>query len=247
MLTAALEYAAKGWHVFPVQPRGKQPLTRHGVKDATTDLAQIGQWWTTTSEANVGVGCGPSGLVVIDIDDVASVKLLPSLPRTLAARTGSGGYHVYYAAPSWSLGPTVGRLPGVGELPGVDLRAGASYVLAPPSVTDKGSYEWTDTYPLAPCPSWLKPAPPKPRPVGEVKEGTKYAKGALRSAVEMIRTAVEGTRNDSLNRAAFPLHRFIEQGELDVDEVVEALLAAAEEAGLPQREAERTLRSALGG
>ncbi len=60
-LAAALDYAARGWPVFPLHnPRagggcscrkadcnqiGKHPRTEHGVKDATTDTATIRGWW----------------------------------------------------------------------------------------------------------------------------------------------------------------------------------------------------------
>ena len=40
-LAAALAYAARGWAVLPVNHGGKDPLTAHGVKDATRDEAQI--------------------------------------------------------------------------------------------------------------------------------------------------------------------------------------------------------------
>jgi hypothetical protein len=37
LLKSALEYAAKGWPVFPCEPQGRKPLTPNGFKDATTD------------------------------------------------------------------------------------------------------------------------------------------------------------------------------------------------------------------
>jgi hypothetical protein len=43
-LSWALAYAARGWHVLPLEPRGKAPLGRlvpRGMKDATTDPAII--------------------------------------------------------------------------------------------------------------------------------------------------------------------------------------------------------------
>lgn len=65
---AALLYASKGWAVFPLQPRGKEPLTAHGFKDATTEAHQVEAWWDMWPDANVGLACGASGFFVIDVD-----------------------------------------------------------------------------------------------------------------------------------------------------------------------------------
>lgn len=48
---------------------GKHPRTRHGFKDATTDLDKITEWWAESPDANIGLATGKvSGIVVIDID-----------------------------------------------------------------------------------------------------------------------------------------------------------------------------------
>lgn len=89
-LEAALQYAAAGIAVFPLQPAGKMPLlpsahpgdalarkacqpptcgrVGHGLWDATTDPAVIAAWWGNEPNANVGVATGLSNLLVIDID-----------------------------------------------------------------------------------------------------------------------------------------------------------------------------------
>src|SRR4051794_23138325 len=61
--------AMAGVPVFPCVPDGKQPLTKHGFHDATTDLAQVHRWWRRTPRANIGVPTGATaGVVVVDVD-----------------------------------------------------------------------------------------------------------------------------------------------------------------------------------
>lgn len=86
-LEYALEYARRGWKVFPLfyvlkgggcscRPRpnypckriGKHPMTKNGVQDATTDEATIRRWWDETPWANIGLATGHDGLVVMDVD-----------------------------------------------------------------------------------------------------------------------------------------------------------------------------------
>lgn len=67
LLEAALAYANYGWPVFPLKARSKQPATRHGFKDATTDPDRIRTWWTRHPDHNIGL---PIGLAfdVIDVE-----------------------------------------------------------------------------------------------------------------------------------------------------------------------------------
>src|SRR4051794_40929285 len=65
---AAVELAARGYHVFPVRPRSKAPLTANGCKDATRDERTVLHWAERWPDANVAVACGPSRIVALDID-----------------------------------------------------------------------------------------------------------------------------------------------------------------------------------
>lgn len=245
-------YARKErWHLFPVIPKGKAPLTANGVKDATNDLKQISEWWERWPTANIGLATGRSGLVVVDIDDVDALAALSKpLPNTLAATTGGGGYHLFYKAPAWELRPSVGYLPGLGKTAGIDLRAGESYVILPPSVHPSGDfYNWVVGSPQepAPCPTWLREQPKPEREAVEPANPTAYAAGALRNTLQRIKEASNGERNHTLNREVFSLRRFIQSGQLDQMTVYRESMKAAVAAGLSEYEAARTIQSALGG
>jgi hypothetical protein len=68
LLRAALSLADCGWHVFPCLPGRKQPaLAVSWQQIATTDPATIRTWWRRTA-CNIAIACGPSGLVVLDLD-----------------------------------------------------------------------------------------------------------------------------------------------------------------------------------
>lgn len=162
-LSAALEYAARGWHVFPVTPGDKPPLgslVPTGNLEASVDPAQIRAWWTARPDANVGISLEPSGLVVLDVDvgpgkggDQAVKEFSGVLPRTLMARTGSGGCHVVFTRPEGC--PAVRR---IRFRPGLDLLA-KGYIVAAPSVLSKtgGQYKWSDTsVAIAPLPDVLR-------------------------------------------------------------------------------------------
>lgn len=61
----------------------------------------------------------------------------------------------------------------------------------------------------------------------------------------MPRPALVGTRNDTLNGAAYSLGQLVAGGLLDAGEVVATLLTVAARAGLGERETEASIRSGL--
>ncbi|MCT2587789.1 bifunctional DNA primase/polymerase [Actinophytocola sp. S1-96] len=84
MLTAALDAASRGWHVFPLRPGTKKYPALHGKENctdtgpcanghvgweqrATTDPGRIRAAWSR-APYNIGIATGPSGLVVVDLD-----------------------------------------------------------------------------------------------------------------------------------------------------------------------------------
>jgi hypothetical protein len=68
LTAAAVDYAARGWHVFPLWPGSKAPaVPDQWERRATTDLDLIRRWWSARPY-NIGIAVGPSGLYVVDLD-----------------------------------------------------------------------------------------------------------------------------------------------------------------------------------
>ncbi|MFV5995168.1 bifunctional DNA primase/polymerase [Streptomyces sp. NPDC056231] len=76
LLSAALDAAAHGWHVFPLVPGDKPPAIRNWAERATTDPERITRCWSHTPY-NIGIATGPSQLVVVDLDTPKGPDDLP--------------------------------------------------------------------------------------------------------------------------------------------------------------------------
>ena len=205
LLRVALAVAESGWSVFPLVPGTKRPALHPvsrcpgtGVcagghlgweQRATTDPGLIRTAWTR-APYNVGLPCGPAGLVVVDLDtpkapedvpptgwsrrgardghDVFALVCadagypVPADTRTVS--TARGGTHLYFRAPAGvELRNTEGET-GRGLGWKVDTRAHGGYVVAPGSITPDGAYRLTDDRSPAELPGWLverlRPRPP---------------------------------------------------------------------------------------
>src|SRR5215471_9724485 len=114
-LRPALAYAQiLGWRVFPLKPRTKQPLTKHGFQDATRDEKQIRESWRKWPQANIGVPTGET-FWVLDIDPRhggdEELEMLVSrygcLPPTIQQVAGGGGRHCLFAPPEGRVIPCI--------------------------------------------------------------------------------------------------------------------------------------------
>lgn len=261
LLAAALTYATLGWPVFPCQPGTKMPLTRNGLNDATTDPDTIHNWWTRWPNANVAIATGGPAPVVIDIDtDHDGEHTLEKLetihgklPETLQAITGGDGWHHLYQDPTGALRNTASRLG-----PGIDTRGTGGYIIAPPSIHPNGNrYTWADdptTTPIAQLPGWIheqlnptpKPAPTSGPTLTTPADGTTpYAQAALDARAHEVATATEGTRNHTLNAAAYRLGQLVAGNQIAEPTVITTLTTAAHTAGLHDREIHATITSGL--
>jgi Bifunctional DNA primase/polymerase, N-terminal len=212
LLRSAIEYAARGWHVFPVRPgekrpafpdhdtercTGRDPRCRNAgahlgwEQRATTDPDRIRRAWSA-APYNIGVACGPSGLVVVDLDKPKPGKETPPaewatvgvhdgwdvfaavcdhagqpMPLdTYTVATGRGGTHLYFRHPS--SGPHLRNTNGgtrgsLGWL--IDTRAHGGYVLGAGSLVNGRPYTLAHDGEAASLPDWLaERLTPKPLP-----------------------------------------------------------------------------------
>lgn len=145
---AAVWYARHGWQVFPLRPRTKEPFAGIGVYNATTDTDQVMDWWARWPSANIGLHCGGSGLLALDLDSYKDTFggngfLARSDEETITNLTGSGGTHLVYSMPAdRKYTNATGNLP-----PGIDVRGHGGYIVVPPSIHPNGKqYQWEGGY-----------------------------------------------------------------------------------------------------
>jgi hypothetical protein len=275
VLATALDYAGRGWSVFPLwwpfpaggcacrRPRcehiGKHPvgfMVPHGLMGATTDADTIRTWWMRCPRANVGIRTGAvSGLVVLDVDGEAGLASLRALVNAHGrfdaawARTGSGGWHGYMAHPGEHLGNSQGQLGA-----GLDVRGDGGYVVAPPSLHACGQrYRWPAPPPpeLPPMAPWLL-ALLRPKPVHPDRlEGPRPRHGLdpyLAAALDgEARDVASAPQGQRNGRLNLAAYRLgrLLDDTLAMHAVAEVLLVAARTAGLGDHEAAGTIRSGL--
>jgi hypothetical protein len=242
LLTTAVRLAAAGTPVFPCAPDAKNPLTRHGLLDATTDPGQIRAWWARTPDANLAIPTGTASHDVLDVDVRPAGSGFPAFNRLVreglvdghqrVIATPSGGLHAYFPG---SDQPS-SRLPGHH----LDFKANGGYVLTPPSVVGGRPYElvrrspgphqtldWTAIRNLL-------------SPNGSQPARTPCLSGPpdIQHLASWVARLPEGQRNAGTFWAAC---RAVEQGIVDLRPLVDAAI----QAGLPRREAARTVSSAV--
>lgn len=210
-LDAAIVHAGNRTPVFPIhsihggrcscgqgdcESPGKHPRTQHGLNEATTDPTRIREWWKRWQDANVAVRC--DRLFILDVDPrhggdryLAELEAQHgTLPKTFRVRTGGGGFHYYFTAPTRSWRKQIA--------PGLDVQAGkGKYVLAPPSNhVSGGTYSVDVDANITVAPEWLieaatRPATP-PAPVGSTVQADALIEKRVRAYLGRCPPAVAG-------------------------------------------------------
>ncbi|WP_243795065.1 bifunctional DNA primase/polymerase [Saccharopolyspora gloriosae] len=269
LMRAALAAAAAGHAVIPLWPRSKRPVHSKWEHTATTDQAAIREHWAATPY-NVGIACGPSRLLVVDLD---GAKGHSPPPHWAGARDGTDvlhrvageagepfpddtytvdtphGRHLYFRAPRYpELRSSIGRLGWR-----IDTRGAGGFVVAPGSVRPEGRYRILQSGPIALLPRWLHtaliPATPRGSTVASIEPGrmTRYVAAALTAECQAVAAAAPGTRHTTLLHAAISLGTLVGSGVLDEDDARSALHSAASghHSDFPRSEIDRTVADGL--
>ena len=152
---------------------------------------------------------------------------------------------MYYRAP----GDTKIRNSASLIAPMIDVRGSGGYVLGQCSTVGGRAYEALDADDPAPLPPWIarlltrRPVPPAS--TESIRHGS--TSGRLAGLLRTVETAPVGQRNAALYWAANRARELVAAGELGADGAAAFLCASAVAAGLPEREAARTVASAMRG
>lgn len=251
---------------------GKHPRLMDWPQMASNEPGTVARWWRDASQeaapenwyplAGIGIAMGAeSGVFALDIDpgnngDISLAALEQAhgeLPPTRIHQTGSGGQHYLFRWPDFRVGKSVSKLSR-----GVDIQGASSYIVAPPSISGKGSYECSNpAHDIEPAdaPGWLldwlreqdklQHGEPVPGQSTAAPTGIRlaYAKAAVAANAEDLREAPQGRRNETLNRCAFALGQLAPDAIVDEQTAWMALSEAARACGLGEAETRATFQS----
>ena len=251
ILDEAISYASQGWHVFPVAD--KQPLVKWRDESTDDQSKIVGMDWSRAT--GIGLDCGKSGIVVIDVDDVNAVPKLaeklgwdPVEDNTYVSYTGGGGYHIFYKAGEQSVRNSASKV-----VQGIDVRGDGGYVVLPPSDHSSGMiYRWyrQPEEGIRPIPEKLvellnyrEQAPEPAVPTLSVSH-EKWGMAVLAEEAAIIESSAPGTRNSTLFEHAVYVYDVVKGGHLDKVVADARLEAAAVRVGLGSGETAGTLSSA---
>jgi bifunctional DNA primase/polymerase-like protein len=237
-ISQALKLADRGLAVFPCGP-DKRPLTKRGFKDASTDPAQLKEWWHEHPNALIGVPTGAK-FVVIDSDlqhPEAQGWYFDNAVRLITRKhsTKSGGRHLLFK-PDDRVGCSAGKIH-----PHIDTRGKGGYVIWWPAE----GLEVLHANVLAEVPELIverlhKESEAIPRAPIRLRRDND-----LLPLVRVILNARQGERNTATFWAACRLAEHVHIGQLSDGDMVSIIVEAAGRNGLPVIEAKRIAKSAL--
>lgn len=275
MLQHALKAQSRGFWIFPVARNAKVPHPAAGQwgLTATNDLNSIISFWTKVDpQANIGVACKPSQLLVVDLDqakadwnltktewaylhsvygprvngeallDEMRFAVSGDLPKTYEVLTGSGGLHLYYRWPAHW--PKISQASPVKGV--IDVRGNGGqhggYVLAEGSVTDAGPYEEMVSGEPALPPTWIRHLVAEKPAPPRVHRPSGIRQPSAVSWAGLVDSVRNAGEGNRNNATSWAARTMCEEGA-SIEEALRILGPPAQEAGLGWVEIERTVQS----
>ena len=264
----ALQLARTGLAIFPCD-QDKKPLVKWR-EASTSDESTITAWWSKRPAALPALDLGKCGLFVVDCDrhdggadgvqafDELCRHHCSSLDSAVVVKTPNNGKHLYFSQPKNGAAPfknSRGVLPA-----GCDVRGFGGYTIAPGAELPDGRRYETNR-PLngsnPPVPDWLaeivRPAEPKTtqpnnKKTLQLKSGDReraYAAAALDAIADELATAATGTRNETLNKAAFRLAGMCARNWIGRGEMETGIFEAAAACGLVRDDGAAAVRATI--
>tara|TARA_R100000365_G_scaffold101_5_gene351 strand:+ start:1921 stop:4338 length:2418 start_codon:yes stop_codon:yes gene_type:complete len=232
LLDSALDYANRGWYVFPLKQGSKIPFLKW-KDEATRDEEKIKAWWAKNPNYNIAIVTGEkSGIIAMDIDPRSGgtetlfelVTKHEALPHTTAFKTGGGGMHYIFQHPNFKVTTTSNVFEGI------DSKGDGGYIIAPPSLHASGKrYEVQTIGTLAQAPTWW---------AEKVKAPEKIVIEGVRKIIEKPFPAekylqgdpiTKGGRDETLYKMGCSMRRY----GLDKDEIFNVLSEVNETRCIP--------------
>ena len=235
MSLAAIKIAKDGFKIFPCNDK-KQPLVKNGFHAATNNVNQINEWWTKWPNAAIGMPTGAvNGFWVVDCDVKNGNGILEFLnickehnynpDNTYIVETQSGGLHYYFEFEQDSPISNSAKI----IAPNIDIRGDGGYVIVPPSCINGKIYKVNNNKTIQTAPSWLielckgkghtniQKAENNSLKANFSGVVSPVVKNIFERAINDVKLAPDGCRNDTLNRSAFLCGQLIGANSLDED------------------------------
>lgn len=240
--------------LIPVNPITKRPLTDTWSEDISTRFIPRA---CPPGQAIALVYGKQAGVILIDLDiknpeqnGINKWNELFGDINTASITTQSGGKHLIFLNDDRLTGNRRGGL----KHTGIDVRAGGrGFGLLPPSP----SYAWD-------CPLDTEILPPPEKLIeiinqdtqeeyepaeipSDLNARTRYAQKAFEGEIDNVKSAPKGSRNETLNNAAFALGQLIAIDLLDQGTVERTLKDIGLSIGLSEHEVTQTIKSGIAG
>jgi hypothetical protein len=228
---AARRYTENGAAVYPARPDKTALIRGWNGRAAARDPERAAAYFTEFPDAQLGLACGPSNLVVIDVDprnggDASFRRLCAEIGleqfESCPVVSTPGGRHIYFRAPTPRLRSASHALG-----PGVDIIGDRGGVLAPPSRRGEGDYAWVTPNGELPA---LETLPEMPAAIVERVVTRAMCRTTRQLAGRLGSRIAEGQRNDTLARIASKLRWRL---DLSGSELLAALIALNERCAPP--------------